>query len=94
MSMRIKDFTVGVQKEEGLPGADAYAYAKLMEEVRASNPMATEKAVPLKYKAPAICLAIASMLTVTPGMDWIYLGGAFVLMVIGSIRKYERPLER
>ena len=94
MAMRIKDFTIGVQKEEGLPGGEAYAYAKMMEEIRASNPLATEKVIPLKYKVPGIALFIASMFTQTPGMDWVFLAAGFVFVIVGSFRKYERPLER
>jgi len=93
MSIHIKDFAVGQQKEDGLHGSEAYAYARLMQAVRESNPNAVERIVPLKYKAGSIALFASSLVLPLP-INFMVIVAGFVVYAIGTTRKYERPINR
>jgi hypothetical protein len=98
MSIRFKDYIVGKQKEDGMKGAEAYAYARQMQGIRESNPLAIEKAVKLRYTVTSYACAFGS-LWASIFADNITLGGwlagiAFVIALYGDATATAQPLQR
>ncbi len=96
--LHLKDFIVGKQKEDGLQGAEAYAYARQMQAIRESNPLATERVVKLRYSFMSYIFTFGS-LWVTVFMNNLTLGGllagiAIVIALYGKLNATEQLIQR
>jgi len=97
MSIQIKDYVVGKQKEDALPGAEAYAYARQMQAIREANPFATERVMQFRYLLFGYLFAfVAFMFIVVDSLMWsgVFSFLAFGIGLYGKYTAVEVPLRR